>query len=159
MGVSPLIYAMKFPKQLIQTSDDYNLFVFPHHKSFIQPNICPIAIPQLIEMDWWPGEVQIFFKRNICRFEKGQPFAQCIPVARRECIVKDMEDKEVEKIQEGRQHLEDHGHEYITRNETFDQYPPIDNLYERMTHLHKKDMLPYPLKKRRQDPKPRVKWR
>ncbi|RKY76264.1 hypothetical protein DRQ00_09090 [candidate division KSB1 bacterium] len=147
-------YMISFPSH-ISVKENYNLYIMPHHSSYVGTkwNVNrPVAVPQIIEADWWPGELKIVFVRNDGEFVRGEPFAQAMAIPRKDCELKTMPAGEQQRREAARAFLRENADQFITR-----QHQGRDNLYETLSHLKKSDELPEEIQLKKH-PKPRLFW-
>jgi len=158
--LSKELFAVNFPSH-ISVQENHSLFIFPHYTSYIVSNeieMPPVAVPQLIEVDWWPGEIKVVFFCNDCTFHKDKPFAQAIAIPRKDCEVKKMLKSEEERRGEARQFVETHKDEFVTRRTHVEGYSEQTNLYERLLYMKRAGKLPDEVKPSKK-PKPRLFWK
>jgi len=153
--VSDDLFAVSFPSH-VSVMENHNLFIFPHHSSFIalskdQPT--PFAVPQMIEADWWPGELKVYFLRRDCNFIKREPCAQALPVMRQDCTVSQMPKSEVEHRDNAIEFIREHEDQITTR-----KVGSRTNVYERLSHLKKSGDLPEEIKPKK-EPNLRLFWK
>lgn len=152
-------FAITF-NEIVQVKKGYNIFIIPHHTGFTNKvKNFPIAIPQTIEADWWPGDLNIMFKysKSIC-FKKDKCFAQGLVIPRREYTVAELSNKDKSTIKSYKQFIDDAKDEYITRNIKIDDLATQSNLYERLSNLNAEGKLPHQLQTK-QSNNLRLQWR
>ncbi len=129
----------------IKTPTDHNLLVQPHPKVFsCRDGSTPVAVPGMLEMDWWPEIFFIVFKAPMpgCKyvFKHGDPIATFLIVPRNIQYDISPMSKEVEELRANRQHnLEENWKRLCTRvfytedpNEFFDnKYKVLSNIAKR----------------------------
>lgn len=117
----------------------------------------PVAMNQCIELDWWPGTLEVIFHKAFCCFLKGQPFAQAIVIPRRDYTLKEMPLEEKLAKEKGEVFINKHAEKYITRRMHIDGYSEQTNLYDRLSQMNKDDELPVEIRPKK-TPQPRLRW-
>ena len=156
-SLSEKLFSITLPAH-VRVQEGHNLMIFPHHRYYVGDQYVPLPLLQVIEYDWWPKPIEIIFVREQCWFEKDKAFAQAIVVPRREHTLKPMSDKLQTEVTSAEKFINEHQEEYITRQLQTGKFATQDNLYERLTHLHRSNELPAQIKpKKRYEPK--LRWK
>ena len=143
-SLSEKLFSITLPAH-VRVQEGYNLMIFPHHRYYVGDQNVPLPLLQVIEYDWWPKPIEIIFAREQCWFEKDKAFAQAVVVPSRE-------------VTSAEKFINEHQEEYITRQSQIGKFATQDNLYERLSHLHRSDELPAQIKpKKRYEPK--LRWK
>ena len=148
-------YSISFPSH-VSVKENHSLYIMPHHSCYVGTRwgaSKPVAVPQIIEMDWWPGELKIMFMKNDGEFIKDEPFAQAMSIPRKDCELKSMPQSEQQRREATRTFLNENADRFVTRD-----HKGAKNLYERLSHLKKSSDLPEEIQPKK-DPKPRLFWR
>jgi len=161
--MSDKLFAIRFPSH-VRVKESYNLMIFPHHTCFFAMSSwgthdTPIAIPQIIEADWWPGHLQVVFVRRKAKFEKGRPIAQGLVIPRRDISLKEMDKDRKEQLKASWEFIQHHKDELITRKVEIDNFATQDNLYARLSQLNSSGLLPPQIKERKNEPSLRLSWK
>jgi hypothetical protein len=157
------LFAIRFPSH-VRVKESYSLFVLPHHTSFFamsswSTHEIPIAIPQIIEADWWPGQLRIIFVRRKAKFEKGRPIAQGLIIPRRDISLKEMSKDKKEQLEASWKFVQDNKDQLVTREVEVGNFATQDNLYARLSQLNQSGSLPSQIKVRKNEPSLRLSWR
>jgi len=155
------LFAINFPSH-IRVKESYNLFIFPHHTSFFamsswSTHEVPIAIPQIIEADWWPGTLQVIFVRRKATFEKGLPIAQGLVIPKRDMTLKTMDERTKKEVKQSWEFIQGHKEEYITRQMQVKGFDEQD--YARLSQINQSNKLPPQIKRKKTEPNLRLLWK
>lgn len=152
-------FSITFPSH-IRVKGNYKFLILPHHSSFFamsnwSKHQNPVAIPQIIEFDWWPGQLEIIFVRKKTIFEKGRPIAQAMVIPNEELELNKMNLKTTEKIRQNYKEIQKNKEKYITRKEKVKNFNYQDNLYARLSHIKNNK----PKKRNPNSPKLSLRWK
>jgi hypothetical protein len=157
------LFAINFPSH-IRVKESYNLMIFPHHTAFFamsswSTHNIPIAIPQLVEADWWPGPLQVMFVRRKTTFEKGKPIAQGLVLPKQGVSLKEMSEEDRKRMCDSWSHISCNKDKYATRQVQVDGFSEQDNVYARLSQLNRSGNLPSQIKEKKIEPSLRLSWK
>lgn len=130
----------------IKTPPDHNLLIQPHPRVFsCRDGSTPVAVPGMLEMDWWPEIFFMVFKAPLpnCKyvFKKGDPIASCMIVPRNiKYDIQEMSEEENTLRAARQKKLEDNWNRICTRVfycQDADNF--FDNKYKVLSNIAKRD--------------------
>lgn len=127
----------------IRTREGYSTMIVP----LLIDETSPVVLSQIIETDWWPGAISIYFQHRNCVFKKGVPFAQVLAIPRQGYSIKQMSPDVLAAMKKADDSVKTEK-DLVTRTEDTG-YVMLNNTYQVLKYKNERNDLPAYLKAKR----------